>query len=617
MGYENQGGRMSTPEVVMEFAPAPQPATESAHVAQFYRDDESLLSSAETFIGEALAAGGGGILVITPERRQELERRWRAQGIDLVGLRERGRYVALEAGPTLDKLLLDGWPKERRFIDIVEPVVAACARRTSRLRVFGEMVAILCERGQYDAANHVEELWNNLAQRYQFSLMCAYPAHAFHETPDCGALLQACSTHSRVVPLPRAGNVPTEQERLGAPAFEERIRDLEREVEAHVSAERTLDNAMRAAERRKDIFLSTLAHELRNPLAPIRNAVEIMRIADADRAAIASARLLIERQLKQLVRLIDDLLDVSRITQGRLELRRERINLAAAVQIAVESSRPLIETKQHHLEICGPREPLFVNADVRRLAQVFGSLLSNSAKYSPPLSTITVGLRAEGEHAIVSVSDTGSGIPGDVMPRIFGRFERSDVAEEDSQQGLGVGLTLVKRLVELHGGTVEAQSEGLDRGSTFTIRLPLWRALLPEEIVMAHPAESRYQPQASVHRVLVVDDNKDAATSLSMMLALDGHEVRRAYDGIEALAVAEDFRPEVVLLDIGMPRLDGYATARELRKRPWAQDLLLVAITGWGHQEDKRRSAEAGINRHLVKPVEPDIVRQLVEQLPP
>jgi signal transduction histidine kinase len=607
---------MSTPEVVIEFAPAPQPAAESAHVAQFYRGDETLLDSAETFIGEVLAAGGAGILVTTTEHSRELERRWRAQGIDLVGLRERGRYVALDAAATLEKLLLDGWPKERRFIDVVEPIVAACARRTSRVRIFGEMVGLLCGRGQHEAAMHLEELWSNLARRYQFGLMCAYPAAAFDEH-DCEALLQTCSAHASVLPLARATNASRERvvEHSASAVLQERIRGLEREVQAHVSAERAPDDAVRAAERRKDIFLSTLAHELRNPLAPIRNAVEIMRVADADRAAIASARLLIERQLKQLVRLIDDLLDVSRITQGRLELRRERINLAAAVQLAVETSRPLIEAKQHHLEIHGPREPLFVNADVRRLAQVFGSLLMNSAKYSPPQSTITVALRAEGEQAIVSVSDTGSGISGDIMPRIFGMFERSDAGNENSQEGLGLGLTLVKRLVELHGGTVEAQSEGLDRGSTFTIRLPLWRILHPEEVVMAHPAESRGAPEASVHRVLVVDDNKDAATSLSMMLALDGHEVRRAYDGIEALEVAEDFRPEVVLLDIGMPRLDGYATARELRKRPWARDLLLVAITGWGHQEDKRRSLEAGINRHLVKPVEPEIVRQLVEEL--
>jgi signal transduction histidine kinase len=608
---------MSTPEVVIDFTPAPQPASEPAHVAQFYRGGEILLDSAETFIGEALAAGGGGILVATADHCRELERRWRARGVDLVGLRERGRYVALEAETTLEKLLLDGWPKERRFADVIEPVVATCARRTSHLRIFGEMVGLLCERGQFEAANRLEELWNNLAKRHHFDLLCAYPASVFGGAPDCEALLQACTAHSLVLRLPQAGHAAREQakEASAVTALQRRVHELEREVRAHESAERVLDDTLRAAERRKDIFLSTLAHELRNPLAPIRNAVEIMRIADADRAAVASARLLIERQLKHLVRLIDDLLDVSRITQGRLELRRERINVAVAVQMAVDACRPVIESKQHHLEVRGPREPLHVNADVRRLAQVFGSLLSNSAKYSPPLSTIAVSLRAEDDQAVVSVSDTGSGISGDAMPRIFGMFERVDAGKENSQEGLGVGLTLVKRLVELHGGSVEAQSAGLDRGSTFTIRLPLWRALPSEDTAVAVPAESRCEPEAAVRRVLVVDDNKDAATSLSMMLALDGHEVRRAYDGIEALAVADDFRPEVVLLDIGMPRLDGYATARELRKRPWARDLLLVAITGWGHQEDKRRSAEAGINRHLVKPVEPEVVRQLLEEL--
>jgi signal transduction histidine kinase/CheY-like chemotaxis protein len=608
---------MSTPDPAIDFARAPHPAPPSTHVAQFFRDDETLLRSAETFVGEALAGGGAGILLATAEHARELERRWRARGMNLVGLRERGLYVALEAGPTLDKLLLAGWPQERRFNDVIEPLVAACARRGSCLRVFGELVRLLCERGQCESALHLEELWNRLGQRHAFGLMCAYPA-SFSDSRECETLVQSCSPQSSIVAVPRPAIARRDwtDDRRAFASLQVIPRGPLRENPAAVDIERAREDAARAAAgRRKDIFLSTLAHELRNPLAPIRNAVEIMRIADADRAAIASARLLIERQLKQLVRLIDDLLDVSRITQGRLELRRERINLATAVQMAVETSRPLIEARQHHLEIRGPREPLFVNGDARRLAQVFGSLLGNSAKYSPPLSTITVALRAEGELAVVSVSDTGSGIPDDIMPRIFGMFELGESDDATSREGLGVGLTLVKRLVELHGGSVEAHSEGLDRGSTFTIRLPLWHMPHAEEAVIAHPPASRASTEASVHRVLVVDDNKDAATSLSMMLALDGHEVRRAYDGIEALEVAEEFRPEVVLLDIGMPRMDGYATARELRKRPWARDLFLVAVTGWGHQEDKRRSAEAGINRHLVKPVEPEILRQLVEEL--
>jgi signal transduction histidine kinase len=373
---------------------------------------------------------------------------------------------------------------------------------------------------------------------------------------------------------------------------------------------RESEEALRDAHRRKDEFLATLAHELRNPLAPIRNAVEILRLTETDPAAAASARQLLERQLKQLVRLIDDLLDVSRITQGRLELRKEKLDLAVALRMAVETSRPLIESRQHTLHVTAPPDVFFMDADATRIAQVFANLLNNSAKYSPPGSSITARIDRAGHFAVVTIADNGVGIPQSMLAQVFEMFERVDHEPEGSPDGLGIGLTLVRRLVEPHGGTVTAQSEGLNCGSTFIVKLPLWQAAsLPQE-ALTTPMEAH--EGGARRKILVVDDNRDSAMSLSLLLELDGHEVRRAYDGIEALEIAEEFRPEITLLDIGMPRLDGYGAARELRRRDWAKSSLLVALTGWGQQEDKRLAREAGFDHHMVKPVDPDALRRLL-----
>jgi signal transduction histidine kinase len=376
---------------------------------------------------------------------------------------------------------------------------------------------------------------------------------------------------------------------------------------------RESEERLRDADRRKDEFLATLAHELRNPLAPIRNAVEILRLTEADPAAAASARQLLERQLKQLVRLIDDLLDVSRITQGRLELRRETLDLALALRVAVETSRPLIESRRHTLHVSAPPEVFFIDADAARIAQVFANLLNNSAKYSPPGSSISARITREGDSASIAIADNGVGISPAMLGRVFEMFERAG-EPGGTQEGLGIGLTLVRRLVELHGGTVTAQSEGLNCGSTFIVKLPLAQLSSPAPEIHAAPLAS--PAGAARRRILVVDDNRDSAMSLSLLLELDGHEVRRAYDGLEALEIADDFRPEITLLDIGMPRLDGYGAARELRQRDWAKRSLLIALTGWGQQDDKRMAREAGFDHHIVKPVDPEALRRLLVEPP-
>ena len=360
--------------------------------------------------------------------------------------------------------------------------------------------------------------------------------------------------------------------------------------------------------RRKDEFLATLAHELRNPLAPIRNGLHILRIANGHAEAEEKARAMIERQVQQMVRLIDDLLDLSRISRGKVELRRERVDLATVVNSAVETSRPLIEESDHQLDLRLPAEPVFVDADLTRLAQVVANLLNNAAKYTEKGGRIELTAGRDGAWATLSVRDNGVGIPAPMLPRVFEMFTQVDRSLDRSQGGLGIGLSIVKRLAEMHGGTVEARSEGHGQGSEFVVRLPA----LPPATEAGRGPETADGSGAAARRILVADDNEDSAASLAMMLTLMGNEVHTAHDGVEAVEATAAFRPDVILLDIGMPRMNGYEACRAIREQPWGKDIVLFALTGWGQEEDKRRSREAGFDDHLVKPVEPaTLVRKL------
>jgi PAS domain S-box-containing protein len=338
------------------------------------------------------------------------------------------------------------------------------------------------------------------------------------------------------------------------------------------------EQALKEADRRKDQFLATLAHELRNPLAPIRNAVQVLKAKDSPDPDLTWGRDVIERQAGQMARLLDDLLDVSRITRGKLELRRSRVALATVVDGAVETSRPLIEGGGHELTVTLPDEPISLDADPVRLAQVFSNLLNNAAKYTEPGGRIRVAARRRGDEVAVTVQDTGIGLSTDMMPRLFEMFSQAIPALERSQGGLGIGLSLVKGLVEMHGGTIEARSDGPGRGSAFTVRLPVADASPSRERRSSGAEESC----ASGCKIVVADDNRDAAVSLARLLEVMGNEVRTAGDGQEAVEIAGTFCPDVVLLDIGMPRLNGYQVARCIREQPWGRDMILVALTGWG-----------------------------------
>jgi PAS domain S-box-containing protein len=368
--------------------------------------------------------------------------------------------------------------------------------------------------------------------------------------------------------------------------------------------------ALMEADRRKDEFLALLSHELRNPLAPIRTGLELMRLAGDDRSVIDEVRLMLDRQSQQMVRLIDDLLDMSRITRGKVELRKSRVELARVVEGAVETARPVIEELGHKLSIELPRQPVVLEADPTRLAQVISNLLNNAAKYMKRGGKIDLRAERQGSSAVISVKDCGIGIPAEMLETIFDMFIQVDGSLERAHGGLGIGLTLVKRLVEMHNGTVEARSEGPERGSEFIVRLPIVTGLLRE------PSESNGQSRAEMpkRRILVVDDNENAAQMLGMLLKALGNDVRTVFDGHSALELAEKFRPDVVLLDIGMPKLDGYETARLIRREPWGKTMILAALTGWGQEEDKRRTREAGFDHHFVKPVEPAILQRFLAE---
>jgi PAS domain S-box-containing protein len=373
------------------------------------------------------------------------------------------------------------------------------------------------------------------------------------------------------------------------------------------------EESLRDANRRKDEFLATLAHELRNPLAPIRTAAQVLRMKDLADPDLTSARDMIDRQVGQMVRLIDDLLDISRITSGKLRLRKECVDLHAVLQSAVEASRPLIDSQAHNLTVGLAPEPVHLDGDPMRLAQVFSNLLNNAAKYTEKGGHIWLTAERQGSEVVVSVRDTGIGIAAEHLPRLFEMFSQVEPAMERSHGGLGIGLALVRGLVELHGGSAVASSAGPGRGSEFTVRLPVVQA--QTQACRRRSADDDMSCTKPKCRILVADDLRDAADSLAMMLRLAGHDTQTAHDGLEAVQAAATFRPDVVLLDLGMPTMNGYEAARHLRQQAWGKRMVLVAVTGWGQQDDRRRTAEAGFDYHIVKPVEPKALEELIDSL--
>ena len=426
------------------------------------------------------------------------------------------------------------------------------------------------------------------------------------EGADSEVALRTLETLGNVTLLERPVRVPALVSAVRAAL---RARRRQYQIRDYLAESERVAESLREADRKKDEFLAILAHELRNPLAPLRNAVELIGRAPQDADAVAWARGIMERQLGQMVHLIDDLLDVSRVSRGRIELKLEDAELGAVVSGALEICGPLIEQGGHRLELDLPGEPVRLHCDPTRIVQVLCNLLSNAAKYTPAGGRIELAARRSGAGVEIAVRDDGIGIPHDMLDKVFDMFTQVERSLERSQGGLGIGLTLVKRLVEMHGGSVQARSGGTGKGAQFVVRLP--------QFVAAGTAQAPARPHAIMaagrrRRILIADDNRDAADSLAFILRVAGHEVRIAYDGQQAVELAEALRPELALLDIGMPQMNGYDAARSIRAKPYGRDMVLIALTGWGQPEDKQKSQLAGFDHHLVKPVDPSVLGRLL-----
>jgi PAS domain S-box-containing protein len=701
-----------------------------AHVVQFYDDETFLLGAIGRFVGPALGAGEACLIIATAPHQAQIAQQLAARGFDLAALSEQGRYVALDAAETLSRFMVDGWPDEKRFVEVVGATVAraVAAGQVPHVHGFGEMVALLCAEGRPEAAIRLEELWNDLAKTLSFSLLCAYPLAAFRGQAYGATLLRICGAHSSafpseglnghadrlgfiVGPQEKAQAIETQgmgreiaQARLAAivensddaivsksldgmvtswnPAAERmfgwtsaeavgrhitliipgerraeedealsRIRRGEmvdhfdtmrvtkdgrllnisltispirdstgrivgaskiardvtekKRVEAELS-EKLLELA--DVDRRKDEFLAMLGHELRNPLSAVRNAVVTARLDPSRRDRALD---IAYRQTDQLARLVDDLLDVARITRGRMTLRMETVRLGGVVERAVETTRDLVEARAHLLTLALPDEPLHVSGDPSRLEQVVVNLITNAAKYTEPGGRIEVMARREGEQAVLRVRDNGVGIAREMLSRVFDLFAQAHRGPARVEGGLGIGLTVVQRLVELHGGRVEVTSEGLGRGSEFRVSFPC----VPVADANPVPARSAGEGHGGPVRVLVVDDNADVAEGLMMLLELLGHRVRVAHDGMAALEAVRVSVPDLMLVDIGLPGMDGYELARNVRQDSRLKGVVLVALTGYGRDEDKRKAIEAGFDEHLVKPLTVETFQKLLGRL--
>lgn len=405
------------------------------------------------------------------------------------------------------------------------------------------------------------------------------------------AISPVLDSQGRVVFLAPTGMDITERKRL--------------EEELHQRAQQLIE-----ADQKKDDFIALLAHELRNPLAPVRNGLQVIKLSAGDPAAVAAVRDMMDRQLTHMVRIIDDLLDVSRIGRNKMDLRLERITLADAVKNAVETAAPTFEASGVDLQVSLPTQPVPLQADLTRLAQVFSNLLSNSAKYTKRGGRVWMKAKRDGGDVVVSVMDTGIGIPRDALPTIFDMFSQVDRSIERITGGLGIGLALVKGLTEMHGGTVSAASEGMNKGSTFTVRLPIDDVTKSKTSASSPEGKTAEAPQ---RRILVADDNRDSAESMAIMLELLHNQVMTAHDGLEVVAKAEKFRPEVILMDVGMPKLNGLEATKRIREQPWGRNVKIIAVTGWGQDGDRERTRAVGCDGHLVKPISLDDLQKLLD----
>ncbi len=580
---------------------------ESSHSVQFYDSDGFLLDTVARLAGDSLERGDASLIIATRAHRDGIEERLAERGLKLAALADQGLYLAIDASETLAKFTVDEWPDALRFEQVVGDVIDRGARqsRNSRAQAFGEMVALLWADGKKEAAIRLEQLWNELGRRHRFSLCCSYPLDSFSNPDDTGLFLKVCGEHSRVIPA---------ESYIALGSVDERMRSISqlqvkaKTLESETAGRKQAETELAEADRRKNEFLAMIGHELRNPLSAVLNAIIASRLDDSRRERALD---IAHRQTNQLVRLVDDLLDVARITQGKISLHKEPVQLGTIVMDAVEEARPLAAARGHKLEtlISVEAEHLQIEADPARMCQIIGNLIHNAVKFTEQHGRIEVVARRENSEAVIEVRDSGAGMLPEMLTRIFDLFAQGERPIDRAHGGLGVGLTVVKRLVEMHRGSIRASSDGLGKGSEFQIRLPVLISAVKQDAAR----EIVPTPKTRAH-VLIVEDNRDAAESLKMLVELLGHEVDVVFDGLAAVDAVRSGNFDLALVDIGLPGIDGYEAARRIRQLPHGNGIVLAALTGYGQEQDSKHALTVGFDQHLVKPIKSKHLQSLLAE---
>ena len=601
---------------------------ESDHFVQFYETDRFLLNSLGGFAGAGLRMGEAVIVIATEEHRQGLDELLQESGLDIFRARATGQYVSLDASETLSTFMVDGQPDAELCFQVVGSIIERAAQGRPRVRIFGEMVALLWAEGNCDAAIRLEELWNNLAKVHPFSLFCAYTLNGFNGEEFAERLGHVCAGHSRVIPAESYTALDSADERLRAIALlQQKASSLQAEINERKDAEEQLKAALASeqmaraeaenANRLKDEFLDTVSHELRTPLTAILGWAHMIRSNSLDQATILRAIETIERNAQAQAQLVEDILDVSRVATGKLRLNIEPVDVATVINAAIDSVLLAADSKDIQLEVTLDPSARYVSGDSGRLQQITWNLLSNAIKFTPSGGRVSVRLERDGSNAQIRVSDTGQGISPQFIPFIFERFRQADGSSTRRHGGLGLGLAIVRHLVELHGGTVQAASPGEGLGSTFTIKLPLApshertksrrgdTASLPAN--GANEAVIKSLPTLEGMRVLLVDDDQDTLQMLAVVLTTYQATVQTASSSVEALEALQWFRPDVLVSDLAMPDDDGYSLISKVRaiEAESGNKISAVALTAYVRIEDRLRALSAGFNLFVPKPVEP------------
>ncbi len=600
------------------------------HFAQFYESDAYLLNSLSAFVSSGLTADEAVIVVATKNHQETLDELLESSGLDVAAARATGQYVTLDAAETVAKFMIDGVPDALRFNQLLRPMLTQASANDRRVRIFGEMVSLLWAAGKCDEAISVEGFWNRLQQSHAFLLFCGYPLSGFGGQNLAQPLREVCSTHSRVVPAESYIGLATDDERLRAILrLQQQAKSLQAEIAERERGEENLRAALareqvarseaETANRMKDEFLANVSHELRTPLNAIIGWSHLLRSGRLDEAAIARAVETIDRNAKSQAQLIEDILDTSRIITGKLRLNQEPVDISSVINAAIDSVQLAVDSKNLQLEVTLDPSARHTVGDASRLQQVVWNLLANAIKFTPSGGRIEVKVERAGENLQIKVSDSGQGIGPDFLPYIFDRFRQADGTTTREHGGLGLGLAIVRHLVELHGGTIKADSTGQGEGATFTIQLPLApqggkrrQKATGKLQVKAAPTE-RVRPLPPLPslmnvKVLLVDDDPDTLQLLGVMMGESKAVVQTAASVSEALEILEWYQPDVLVSDLAMPGEDGYALISKVRalEATSGRHTPALALTSYVRVEDRTRALSAGFNMFVPKPVQPD-----------